>query len=128
MHPLALSVIKYVTATVPAATLVAAASGLEWLDGLTPLQGLGSGAVVVSLAFVMWRVILRAFNRADEIQRNIIDELRQENARLIADRERLQHEAKQERELRLSLEQAGIVDRRRRGDGWEDDLSVDISS
>lgn len=113
--PVVMSAVKYLTASLPGAVLVAATgSGLDWLDGITPLQGLGSGAVVVSLAFVLYRVILRAFNRADEIQRAIIDELREENQRLITDRARLQLEAQTERELRLSLEQAGIVDRRRR--------------
>ena len=105
---------KYVTAGLPGLVLVTATSdGLGWLDGITPLQGLGSGAVIVTLGFVLYRVILKAFDRADEIQRGIIDELRAENARLIASLTRTEDVLTTERNLRMSLEQAGIVDRRK---------------
>ena len=115
-NPALITAGKYITAGLPGAVLVTATSsdGLDWLDGLTPLQGLGSGAVIVVLGLLLYRVILRAFNRADEVQQSIIEELRDENSRLIAEAVRARAELETERKLRLSLESKGIVDRRNR--------------
>jgi hypothetical protein len=107
-HTMAIPVLKYVTATLPGVLFLAATGGLEWLDGLTPMQGLGSGAVVVVLAVTLYRIILKAFDRADQIHREIITDLRKEL-------ERLNCELVLERELRTSLERAGIKNRRRNG-------------
>ncbi len=106
MHPHVLAVAKVTLAALPGVALIAASSTLDWLDGLTTPEGLGAGAIVITIALLLYRLVIHAFNRADEIQKGIIDELRDENKRLII-------ECKMERELRMSLERAGVTDRRK---------------
>ena len=107
MHPGSIIYLQKGIAALPGIAVVTAAATADWINNLTPLQGMGSGAFLISVGWLLYAVVVKAFNRANEIQKDIIDGLREENQRLLL-------EADTERKLRMSLERAGIADRRKR--------------